>query len=279
MNRLNLCAVLSFVMLTSCTVSVLDDSGAVDQGLGTAWLFELDGASAGFVSSAASTTGGSACGSPTLRVTLGPNLSNQTRLWLDSALASNQAPHTVALYLANTNQRLELVGATVTSLELPRAQSDDGAQVFFTVTVTSMKSSSCSAVSPPLMAQKNQLAAGWAARPALAKSATVQVGKLQLDPPMRTTGYSWGPVSIEVGVGMGKAMYDWIQSSFDKKAVSFDGSVLEVQRDLAGAPLLGIRWYGSLSAGDAGVVDGGFVFTAKIDRAHLTAALPDGGVE
>jgi hypothetical protein len=151
MRRLNLSAL---AVLASCTaISLPDDSSTADKALGTAWLFELDGASAGFVSSVVSTTGGSVCGSPSLRVTLGPNLSTEARLWLDSALAGKEAPHTPALYLANTNQRLELGGASVTSLELPRAQSDDGAQVFFTVTVASTKSSSCSAVSPTLMAK------------------------------------------------------------------------------------------------------------------------------
>lgn len=274
------------VALLGCGTEELaspEPTAALEQGLGTAWLLELDGTNAGYVSAVTSGTGGAPCGATSLRLSLGPNMSKAARAWLESVLARQQLAHDAAIYLASSNQRLGFGVSSVNQLGFPRAASGDASLAFFTVTLSTSKPAACARVSSTVMAQKSAAAASWASRYARASTIDVHLrGKVASAPAsLASDNATIGDVEVKVGRSEASALWDLIQSVMNKKAIEF-GGVMElglIPRDQFGQPLLGVRWYGPASVVTAEATDGGAVAELRVDRAHLTAPLSDGGVE
>lgn len=259
-----------------------EPTAALEQGLGTAWLLELDGANAGYVSAVTSGTGGAPCGATSLRLTLGPHMSTAARAWLESVLARQQLTHDGAVYLASSSQRLGFGVASVEQLAFPLAASGDASLAYFTVTLSTSKPAACTAVSSTLMAQKSAAAASWASRYARASTIDVRVkGKAASARVGSIARPRIGDVKVEVNQADSAALWSLIDAVLHKNAIEFDGAMELglIPRDQFGQPLLGVRWYGPASVLSAEATDGGAVAVLRVDRAHLTAPLSDGGVE
>lgn len=247
------------------------------QALGTAWLLEIDGQPAGFVSTVTSGSGGAPCGASTLRFKVGPNMSAAARAWLDAALTKTPGQHAGTIWLASNNVKLSFSIATVPSVEFPLAESGNSTQVYFTVNTTG--SSSCTAVGSNVMAQKTQVANTFAARYALAKNVVVRLGSKALGDPKKASGVGnveYDDVTITTSMADSQAMIDWINSVLKKKTIERPEAVIVMPHDQQGVPLVGLLLEGAVLELDAGTPT--LPAWVRVNQAHVVAVLPDGGI-
>lgn len=267
------------VLIMSCAGPALEEELAtIEQAATTPLLFELDGVSAGSVSAVTSSTGGTPCGAKTLVMSLGANLSTPALAWLDSVLAGTQGLHTGAVSLANA-QRLSFEVAQVSALELPRANSNSSATVGLQLSLTLTKSSTCTTVSTSVAAAKAKLAATWASRSALEKTVEVRLGAVVFQPPFQLRelgGASIGDATATSNVSQAAQLQALLDTIWNKHVVDVATStdLRVIPRDQQGAPLFDLRWYGPATL----VTDGGTSFSLTVNRPHLAATLPDGGL-
>lgn len=274
----------ALLALSSCLASDVTSSGdeaaTVEQQLGTAWLLELENAPAGFVSSVSSATGGSVCSTKSLRLSLGVNMSKPSREWLNARLAQKPGALSGAIYLATTNQRLAFSKADVVGIDFPVARVGDANQSFFTITLSSTTPSTCSAVTVSVMAQKNQQAAAFAARPAFPKDTIIMLGTRKATPtPETITSIKPTEARLTMGIGMGQGLYEWIKEAFDhpdepRSGAFLDAGLYELPLDTQARPIVVIG-YGPLVTATVTNDAGTLVFAG----ARIGVLSPDGGIE
>lgn len=262
-------------MLLGCA----DDAPAtetLEQPLGTAWLLELDGAPAGWVSAVSAADGKPLCSSQALTLALGLNMSSLARDWLNAPVNQKPLALSGAVTMATTQQQLRFSNAQVAALDFPRASATDGTPSVFTVRLSAPSSASCKTLTSAEVAKKTQQAATFAARSSTPKDTGVLLGTVLASPTPDTRG-SWTGGKLSVGTGAGQALYDWIEQAFDdapgyRAGVISAAGLYEVPRDASGAPII-IVGFGPLVA--AQPTDGGAGLTFA--QAYLGVPLPDGG--
>lgn len=240
------------------------------QALATPFLLELDGVSAGFVTTVTSAPGGSPCNATSLRFTLGPNMSPAARAWLNAVYVHQGSKQSGAIYIAGQNLKVSF-SSVVTQIDAPVIKSGDPSEVFFTITQGGA-ASTCTPVAPNVMAVKNQSAAAWAARRAISGNGSTRLnGKLTLSPPSEARHSYFGNLKIgsfkaDYSSSESAAVLDWLDSLLKKDVIGDDenGPAL-VLRDENGNPINVLRLYGATSVKNSN----GLSVSVEIDHSRL----------